>query len=319
MPMAALVMLSAVIFIIGVANVLKVSRAKLKAQNLADASALYIASQVARSLNAAADRNESLNHFYANPNDPKAGTTGSNVCSSQGKNYPVGLGCFASRGANAYEFPTKTFAQTYAKLVQRINQIQTLFKNANNVLLGAPQTGALTQGSPQTLQANISRQIPGLTEPGVSVVLFNTASGFNSAKSEAERLKDNPQAPSRPLDAGRMKAVEFKFEPVRVTYKKALTEGGGTETKTLTELAGQQSPDIGFQVTDDSQPQDAFLVNNNRGGGAIVTVPVQLIGLGTTRVQATAMAVVINKSGSVGFDPQSGHAYPTFLVRLVQP
>src|SRR5438105_1869864 len=61
-PISALVMFTIVTMMVAVVNVYRVARAKLKVQNLADAAALNIASQIVHSLNTVTDRNEYLNH-----------------------------------------------------------------------------------------------------------------------------------------------------------------------------------------------------------------------------------------------------------------
>src|SRR6267142_615245 len=74
-PMSAMIMFTMVMFMIAVVNIYKVSRAKLKVQNLADAAALHLASQEARAFNIVTDRNEWLNHMLEgvpSPSDPNA-------------------------------------------------------------------------------------------------------------------------------------------------------------------------------------------------------------------------------------------------------
>ena len=64
-PISAMVMFTAVMFLVAVANIYKVTRAKLKVQNLADAVALNVASQMASSMNKVTDLNEFMNHMVA--------------------------------------------------------------------------------------------------------------------------------------------------------------------------------------------------------------------------------------------------------------
>jgi hypothetical protein len=61
-----MVIFAVVVFTTAVVNVYKVAKAKLEAQNLADAIALNIASQqITGMFNVIADRNEWLNHLYS--------------------------------------------------------------------------------------------------------------------------------------------------------------------------------------------------------------------------------------------------------------
>src|ERR1051325_10408989 len=55
LPITAMVMFSTVIFLVAVVNIYKITQAKLRVQNLADATALNIASQMASSLNKISD------------------------------------------------------------------------------------------------------------------------------------------------------------------------------------------------------------------------------------------------------------------------
>src|SRR4051812_15218864 len=74
-PISAMVMFTSVIFMIAMVNVYKVSRAKLKVQNLADAAALNLAAQQAQAYNVVSDRNEWMNHMIGgapSPSDPQA-------------------------------------------------------------------------------------------------------------------------------------------------------------------------------------------------------------------------------------------------------
>src|SRR5688572_13232299 len=74
-PISAMITFSMVIFMVAMLNVYKISRAKLKVQNLADAAALNLASQKAQAFNIVANRNEWLNQMtkdVPSPSDPNA-------------------------------------------------------------------------------------------------------------------------------------------------------------------------------------------------------------------------------------------------------
>src|SRR5438105_4616345 len=63
-PLAMMVVFSGVMLLVAAVNVYRVTRAKLQAQNMADAVALAVTSLEAKEINVVIDRNEWLNHLY---------------------------------------------------------------------------------------------------------------------------------------------------------------------------------------------------------------------------------------------------------------
>jgi len=325
-PMAAMVMLSVTVFMVGIVNVYRISRAKLKAQNLADAVALYIASQMTQSMNHVADRNEWMNILYANPNDPNSTSASSDPCVVP-KNSPPGLGCFASGRANSgqyeYVFSNLQTVQDYARLVQTINQIQTLFMNSYNMLLGANGIVSPSNGQ-SSLKENLLRNIPALNDQGVQLVVFNSGQTRSNAESSAAQMSNTPNpGPGPNLQVNNLDGIKFApaSQPVTVKYYtgNAITGFHKTPT-TLSAALGSPVGGMDFQTGSAALSGTVGSSNTNptMGAGAIVTLAVTLTGLGSTQVQARSIAYVVSSAGNVAYDTQ-GRASPTYWVKLGKP
>jgi len=324
MPLLMIVALAVVIFLVGIVNVFKVAKAKLRAQNLADAVSLYVAGRMTQSMNMITDRNEALNHIYDNPGDPNQGSVRSNVCATRNSGTPPAIGCFALRGENAYTFQGgEEAAKNYARLIQTMNQIQGLFGQTYNMFIGADLPGGRAgvgasnsaNAAERSLIPNLLNDIPDLAEPGVRVLVFNDAAGKTQAESEADRQKKedtrNPGS-GRAIKAIQMKSIEYAVaKPIRLKYKKRRI-GNATETKTMGQLLGLPA---GEEVGPLSIKNPKYLDGERLGAGAIVTIPVTLHGWPSMQVQARSAAYVIVGSGEMEANAQ-GHFKATHLIRL---
>jgi hypothetical protein len=147
-PISAMVMFTMMIFMIAVVNVYRVSRAKLKIQNLADAAALNLASQQAQAYNLIADKNEWLNHMVAgvpSPSDPNApaGIRDCSLFNDANKTLIPGVSCAENNGGKnkktadlwaardpvfqRHIFYSVNGARNYAMVVHTVNEAQRLF------------------------------------------------------------------------------------------------------------------------------------------------------------------------------------------------
>jgi hypothetical protein len=322
-PMAAMVMLSITVFMVGVVNVYKISRAKLKAQNMADAVALYIGSQMTQAMNHVADRNEWLNIMYGNAANPNSTSADSDPCDVP-KDSPPGIGCFAVKGSSAYKFNDKQAVQSYARLILTINQIQQLFSNSYNILLGVPGTVSNGQSS---LYTNLLRNIPALNDPGVQLVIYNSKETKDIADDAAQHALQSPTTQNSTQNnmlLNNLQGLRFEGQSIKVDYcASPIAAVCDKKTISLEDALGVTTQKIGYM--DLSKPQTAgsqktaYLdTDGSIGAGAIVTVQVTLLGLKTTHVQARATAYVVKGAGSLTPDAK-GRFSPTFWVKLGIP
>jgi hypothetical protein len=207
-PITAMVTFTTVIFLIAVVNVYKVAQAKIKVQNLADAVALNVASQMASSMNKVADLNEWMNHMVdpgPNGTPSKPGTIPD--CRNINPDLPP-ISCAENPNANSSlnMFTTKGTAASYALLVQTINQAQQQFINAYNNFIGA---GTLSNGSAST-QFNFAGRYTGIRRSGNECFCleFPERPGHGAGCQQGRRSNDGRDSPCCPQH-GRNAAVEI--------------------------------------------------------------------------------------------------------------
>jgi hypothetical protein len=337
LPIAAMVMLTAVVFMVAVVDVYRVSRAKLKVQNLADAVALNIATQEARALNTVADRNEWLNHMVDDAVAQKL--------SYDPKIIPARLSDVenldqSNSDRGGYVFDSIDGAKAYASVVQTINDAQGLFKDAYDKFIGASSnTGNPGIGSPGDLMGTLAADIPDLFQPGMHLFVWNSKPGEELAKGNLKTLESQNGTSANPQNSVMPYMLPLKFAThdtrVKITYNNIWGQIGGYKSKTFRELLGSTDP-IGWMEPDMSpagMPTIALKEGANAdhiGAGAMVTQDVNIIG-GTVHVTAQAQAYIVNGSGASGesgsptqfFNPYGGPLgpafSPTYWVKLVRP
>jgi len=326
-PISAMVMFTTVVFLVAVLNVYKVSRAKLQIQNLADAAALNVASQMASSLNKVADLNQWMNNMLAGQTT-KPGDVPN--CANVYQDYPP-IACAENptKSSHLNRFSLKGNAAAYALIVQKVNQTQQLFVDTYNNFIGA---GSRTMGASTahgSLESILLADIPELGDPGTKVVVWNT----NSSKPQLPNLKaiapPTAATAASSLDASGMQPLKFKIHEVTVTYKTVVpfvNIPGPDVAKTLTQLISNNSgaTPVGWMEQDPNQPS----INVGAGGspksriGAGVMVIRQvklpfLLGKAVT-VTSQATAYVVEGSGMMGSqadmqpDPSTGALRPVF-------
>lgn len=323
-PMAAMIMLSTLVFMIGVVNVYRISRAKLKAQNLADAVALYVASEMAQSMNNVADRNEWLNHMYADAQDPTATQASHDPCSRTDPLTPPGLGCFARRnGANFY-FHHQDGFKAYARLVATINDIQQKFAASYNTFIGANPNAQGNNGV-STFQTNLMQQIPALQDTAhINVVVYNSEAEKNNADTLAPQiaaaLKPGGNAsPQLNSPIALMRPITFKSHDIDIQYDQCGTLHCHRTHGYMKDILGARDP-IGYMDIDGSQGAYTYIDSSKGtiGAGDIVTISVPLIGISNTTVQSKSSAYVVMNAGALAPD-QNGRFSPTYWVKLGAP
>lgn len=304
-PISAMVMLTIVVFMSAVANIYQVSRAKLQVQNLADAIALNLAAQEAQHLNTIADRNEWLNHLYAN--DSGLGTNG----------LLPGLSHAQDAGV---VFHTQASAQAYARLIATINQAQALFSMTYNAFIGADGSNVTS------LWVQLTQDIPDLAEdPSIHVIVWNDARSESSVNAAAESVRRAPNASRSPINTEHMKSLVFTPYDVRVKFRPQ-SNPTQIQTASLAALLGITSP-IGWMQLKDTGGATPFMnvripgkgTQRRIGAGALVTKSINVMGAPIT-VTARSSAYVVDGSGSLpktsdgaGGTPKFS---PTFWVKL---
>jgi len=315
MPITAFVIFTTAVFLVAVADVYRVSTAKLVAQNLADSAALAIAALEARSINVAVDNNEWLNNMYP------AGTPHN---SSQLPDISM---------AEGYVFDSKPEARQYAQLVATINQRQQMFIDAYNNFLGAGDQTA-SQNSGMSALQDILSEIKGLNDGTVQLYVWNTASGQSSMESQVQQTSAQP-APGGNVIAnvhGSIEKISYTPHEVHVRWKNkplGIHTGGIGGPDTLTHLIGSQQV-VGWLEPDWSQAtlqvkaSAQGAAKRQIGAGAYVTKRVQLLLVPSISVQAKSVAYVVSGSGvsSISAAPGSSsmaHFRPTYYVQLGIP
>lgn len=350
-PISTMVMLSTIVFLVAIVNVYKIAQAKLKVQNLADATALNVASSmVASSLNVQADRNKWLNHLYAGMPDPNDLPTqnGQDPCADfyGGKMLPP-LSCAENNTSNAnnhkaeamrngYIFFSDDGAKAYAQLVHTINLAQELFQNVYNNFMGAGnQTGSgssLSGGG--SLWQNLQTDIPDLNDPSIHFAVWNNSSGEQTLGQQLSQNSVDSLKGSGPLVGSSMTPLKMTPHNVKVliwqktgTWLTGYNPFGHIEEKTLGDLAGEPKG-VGwmqFDPNDANQPKISVAsasggTSQQLGVGVMVRKDVSLMGLPPYAVVAKAKAYVVNGSGQVA-TPNAEHPRfdPKFWVKLAKP
>lgn len=350
-PISAMVMFSTVVFLVGVLNVYKVSRAKLQTQNLADAAALNIASQQASALNKIADLNEWLNHIedLGVPHNPgEVPFCPQSTDSPDGNAVLPPISCIENGPGKQWIFSSRQDAAAYAQLVYRINQSQQLFVNTYNNFIGAGNATTSNSAANGSLMAILGQDIPDLVnDPTIHVFFWNSASGQSAAKTSAEALLDGHSQPNTrsqaTVNTSGMSPLKFTTHPIMITYYKDLLKARivGTPpirrtnptTALLGSLLGQPQPQgVGWM---ELPQQNAGVQFNGQmptlqmgGGKSRIGVGVRIIRdlkipfLPTIHVKATSVAYVVDESGKMGEKipaPDGGLRpvfKPTYWVKL---
>jgi hypothetical protein len=352
-PISAMVMFAMAVFMVAIVSVYKVSRAKLKVQNLADAAALNLATQEAQAYNVITDRNEWMNHMTAgvpSPSDPNAPANVKD-CSIFNMGKPNDLlvppiGCventidpkskqvFSRRvwtketGGRGDPRTAKSGAIGYAMLVHTINVAQKLFNQAYNSFLGA--SGAAASGmntGPSNFIGLLKADIPALDQPNVHLVAWND--GDISQEQALDMVKQNNSN-----FVARMKPLKFKIHhDIATRYQtnksiEATTLGNllygkinyGPANQMKGPLYGQPWEDVGWMVPDGNAmpkipvPGPQGSKGNQVGVGVYVSEEIKFPVIGTVSVGARSKAYVVNGSGEAG---ENGPIFrPTYWVKL---
>jgi hypothetical protein len=309
--MAAMVTATGIMLLTAVVNLSRVAKAKLEVQNLAEATAMAVASLPAKSINVVVDRNEWLNHLYPE---------GTPVNKYQ-------LPKLSDAAIKEHDFETQDSRKAYAQLVLTINKAQEMFAEAYNGFMGAGDR-TQSQASGVGSLAEVLHEIAGLHHPDVRVIVFNNQDGEQSAEEKAEELssKDGGDFIQGNLNtinvhAMNMQKVEFETEEIYSTVDKK-------DRKSLTEVMFDKNPPQGIKIGwkhPKWDQRDKTLNVKNRSGveqqigaGAIVIKKVRLTAFRDVYVRARAVAYVVRKSGEVrqpnGKPPKEFK--PTYYVRL---
>ncbi len=326
-PISAMVMFTTVVFMVAVSNIYKVTRAKLKVQNLADAVALNISSQMASSMNKAADLNEWMNHFIdPGPNGPASQPGKPPPCVGIDPNLPP-LSCAENRlgSKNLNMFASIRNAQSYGKLVQTINKSQDLFSNTYNNFIGAGTSsrGGSANGS---LWSILLSDIPDLKD--THVIVWNT-----KPPTQQPAMASNANSNAPPLDTNGMQELKFKTHDIIIGYWNekcvlGICHKTNPQYRTLGDvvLFGEKGegknnvvPEpfkIGWKEFDyaNSPHLDNLPVadkNPRVGAGAEVSMTVQMAWR-TITVSARSQAFVVKDSGVMGIDPSIDLLRPVF-------
>jgi hypothetical protein len=341
-PITAMVMFTTVIFMVAVLNIYKVTRAKLKVQNLADAAALNIASQIASSMNKTADMNEWMNHML-DQGGPSGPTKPGDLpdCVNAAPDLPP-LACAENtqKSSQLFMFSSYGNAAAYAGLIQRINQTQDMFINSYNNFIGAGQLSNASAMSNSSLQSVLLSDIKQLTDSGTQVVVWNTLGGQMRADQKAvlARASSGPTL-THSLDTSGMQGIKYKTHDVMVGYWGDRTFLGITAHKTDTYFrtlgdilmnGDQKNPavvpeanQIGWKELDTGPDAPQITLNSTLskvryGAGAMVIRTVQVPVIGNVAVVGKAQAYVVEGSGAMGAqtdmvtDPFTGAQRPVF-------
>jgi hypothetical protein len=323
MPITALVMFTTVVFLVAVTNIYKVTRAKLKVQNLADAVALNIASQMASSMNKTSDMNEWMNHFIDPGPNAQPSTPGQAPnCAGITPDLPP-LACAenATQSTSLNRFSRKGNAANYAVMVQTINKAQQLFIDTYNNFIGAGVASNSSISSRSNLNSILLADIPELGEAGTYVSVWNTQPSGPAQASP-------PNGATTPLDTSGVQPLKFQVHDIPVTFRNFVNAGpfGSQELPSVSMtlgqlLAGNNQPvtPVGWMVPDPNQPSiDVGPGKSRIGAGAKVSRYVQVPILGNILVSAQAQAYVVEGSGTMGTqaemlpDPSTGVLRPVF-------
>ena len=330
-PISAMMMFTIVVFMVAVVNVYKVSRAKLIAQNLADASALHLASQQATILNHMADRNEWLNHMVQ-------GTPAADGATVAVANI---------NQAEHVWFDSVKNAAVFGLLVQTVNAAQDAFNTAFSGDMGA-HSGRGQSGVNDSLKGNLA-EIKGLSDGTVQYYTWNNKSG------DPIRNNTNPfeNVPHDQQPVQNIQPLEFVTHDLQINYAQDVRyPWGQTVPKaangkanlsdivnkyvqnpppgvTLTEHTHNSGSGIGWmELKPDSNQQITTPGSSSPshvGSGAIIKKTVNLGPvIGDVVVTAKSVAYVANQTGNLpGVGPtatpvdSNTHFKPTYWVKLV--
>jgi hypothetical protein len=331
-PITAMVAFTTVVFLVAVVNIFQVAQAKLKVQNLADAVALNIASQMASSMNKVADLNEWMNHPVdmgpnATPSKPGSVPDCHNINPDL---PPISCAENTNDSGSLNKFTTKGTAASYATLVQTINQAQLQFISAYNNFIGAGTGSNSSISTQSSLNSILFSDIPELGENGTSIFVWNSQSGKatpQDIQKSAALLTGNFKRAAN-LNTSGMQPLNFQVRSMKVTYKTTvpiLNIPGPDITKSLGQFltsGNSNVPDVGWMEPSADQP--SISVSSSNGGktrigvGAVVirAIPVPLFG--TVIVKAQAQAYLVSGSGRTGDmvpDPNN----PALLRPVFQP
>lgn len=319
LPLVMLVIATTVLFLVAMANVFRVSKTKLELQNLADATALAVASLQAKSINVVVDRNEWMNNLYA-------GINAENFLAEYNRNDNL---LPSISHANGHPFKDDNYARNYAKfIVASVNKAQWMFKRKYDQFLGAHSATGSSGGGQAALQ-DILLEIRGLTKPGTHVYVWNRGKKDLEDVERSETIK--PEDPWM-LSAESMSAMKFVTEPITVKMKNGRMMKLSQLVGNAQYLSGDNN-EIGWvrpdwsSVAIEIKDQDGNL-SPRIGTGVIVSRAVRLLPAGKKIVLARSFAYVDPKSGLVeeggttsgsqvgtARPPKKGFR-PTFLVRL---
>jgi hypothetical protein len=343
-PISAMVMFTIVVFMIGLVNVYIVTRAKLKAQNLADAIATNLATQQAQAYNMVADKNEWLNRMVAGL--PSASDNGGDCSLFTARNRTAipGISCVENTEQNVrnvaslsrrHIFQSRDGAINYAMVVRTVNKAQMKFLQAYNDFIGANAATSSGINGGTTVEELLERDIPELSDdPSIHVFIWNHDKGFDP--DEVRELSKGAAKVKR-----KMQGIDFAVDhDIRVAYN---TQGGhGPMSMTFKDLLygrinydpgnsqygrngplrGVETPeDVGWLVPDPKMPKiplDRPGSQEKVGVGVTVSKEVNLGPLGKKLVTATSRAYLVEEghelkktgSGSVPIFK------PTFWVKL---
>lgn len=291
-PLTSMVAFSAVLLMIAGMNIYHIAKAKLQTQNLADAAALAVAAMQAKAVNTIVDRNEWLNHMYAQ---------GYRRNSHSVPNISE---------ANEHTAMNLATAKAYANLVATINKAQRMFITAYDNFLGAPGPGGMaSNGSGSAALADILSEIDGLQDPLiVSVWVGDDKTRLPTPQdvSSIGNLSVGLSGKMRPT------MMPLKFRTANVVVH--VTDDGDPKNRTLTQLLGQKDngPDdpnrVGWMYPVWGENTLDVQVSKNAGTephwGVSVTI-VKLVPLKfyplkffvPVQVTATSQAYVVNAAG----------------------
>ncbi len=305
-PMAMMLMFVGVVLLFAVLNIYRVTRAKLEAQNLADAVASAVASMEASSINFTVDRNEWLNTMYAKN---ASGNSHQVPNISEANDYNMG----------------ESKSKNYAQLVATVNKAQQMYSNAYNRFLGAEGSATSTNAGAGGLK-DILQQIDGLNTPDVQVIVYNSNDGQQAADAigriiGSQQVPGMPTATSGPNVLTMMQPIPYKTEDVWIKVD-------GKNRTSLSKLLKQPDGTIGWVHPDWDDPRATMNVKTGGGNksqqigaGAVVMKRVHMIRFFTDiYVVAKASAYVVRNSG-VTLDPNKpgkppAHFKPTYYIRL---
>jgi len=329
-------MFTTVVFLIAVVDIYEVSRAKLQVQNLADAAALNIATQMVGSINKVADLNEWMNHMVdLGPNARQSLPGQAPDCSHLNPKLLPPISCAenANKSSSLFMFQTKGDAAAYAALVQKVNQSQQLFIDTYNNFIGAGTGSNSSIGTKSSLNSILIADIPELGNPGTTVIVSNYEGGMPATQSAGSTAAQMTSTTPGSLDTSGMQPLKFKVNhDIVVTYKDPVTLPYlGTkmfppEAKSLGNLLASSNkniPPVGWMEPDMAgTPQIQVGSGKSRiGARAKVLRAVQVPVLGSITVSAQAEAYVVQDSGIMGIDntidPLHPVFKPTYWVKLV--